>query len=114
MNKKISVSLALTIAIIAMTVTFSVTMILARQILSKLSLSRDETYEKRIRSHPIALRSLIRWRTCSTSQSAIWLSYIVWTATGLSPPITSPPILAVLLLNIPVTPECISGICRRT
>ena len=32
MNKKISVSLALTIAIIAMTVTFSVTMILARQI----------------------------------------------------------------------------------
>ena len=32
MNKKISVSLAITIAIIAMTVTFSVTMILARQI----------------------------------------------------------------------------------
>ena len=32
MNKKISVSLAITIAIIAMTVTFSVTMILARQL----------------------------------------------------------------------------------
>ena len=31
MNKKISISMALTIAIIAMTVTFSITMILARQ-----------------------------------------------------------------------------------
>ena len=42
MNKKISVSVAITIAIIAMTVTFSVTMILAMQIFDNTVTSVNE------------------------------------------------------------------------